>query len=662
MNVPKGKAEPEGRRISPRMLFAIIYATSISSVYFALGVVAHHAQGLTPLIFIFAGIFFQLTSMTYAEGASLHPQRGGSPTFARYAFNELVGFISGWSIVLDYILLIAVAALAVPSYLSVFWPSLGHGDARVIAAVVVIIGITLDTMRGTGAEGLRRQILFSAMDLIVQAALIIFGLILVFHGSHLTASVHLGSAPTIKELGFAIPIAVVAFTGIEAATSLAVDAKTSPTELRRLIATASAAVVVVYVGIAVVGIGVLPVHNGITGLGQHENAPVLNIAKALRPQGFADVFKYVVGITGALGLIAASGAGMLGVSRAGYSMATHRQIPSAVGRLSSRWGTPIIIIGVSALAAIGLVIPANLESLVDIYAFGALVTFTIAHVSVIVMRFREPALERDYRIPFSIPIGKASVPLPAVLGAIMSFAGWAILVVFHQGARYVGLGWLLVGVILYVIYRKASGRPILRRIVIPDRVLRQAAKEAAFGSILVPVFGNPTDTDLLQTAGRLAGDHQDDVEEEGATIEAIYVIPVPVTLSLDAPLPPAQIQAGREALKRAKILGEQYKGVEVATALVRSRRVGHGIVQEAKRRGVEAIVLAAELPGAGRPPKKGADFFGAVNRYVIDKAPCRVILTAPANDQQPAALAGTDKPTTGSGKPPPAAASDEADG
>ena len=615
--------------LNARAPFALIYAASVSSVYFALGYVTSRAQGLSPEIFIVAGGFFQLTSMTYAEGAALHPQRGGSPTFARYAFNELVGFISGWAIMLDYILLMAVAALAVPAYLSVFWPRLGTGDARLTVAVAVIALISLDAMRGARAWGLRRQVLFATIGVLVPVTLIILGLIVAFHPSHLTASVHLGTAPTVGDLGFAIPLTVVAFTGIESASSLAVDARTSPRELRRLIALASAAVVVVCVGLAAVGIGALPVHHGVSGLGGDKRAPVLAIARALHPRGLADGFGYVVGATGALVLAAAAGAGMLGVSRAGYSMATHRQIPSAVGRLSPRWGTPVIIIGGSALAAIGLVIPGKLNVLIDLLAFGALTTFTIAHLSVIVMRFREPALEREYRIPLSIPVAGAQLPLPAVLGALMSLAGWVILLILHPGARYVGLGWLVGGGLLYIGYRRLSGRPVLRRVVIDDRALRQARRRAGFGSILVPIFGGRFDDDAVAVAGQLAGERQEDEDMGGVTIEAIYVIAVPTRLSLDGPLPEVQLESARAALKHAKALGETYEEVEVATAVVRARRVGTGIVAEARRRGVEAIVLAAQRSdGQG-----GAKAVGEVAAYVIDKAPCPVIVTAPPLEQ-----------------------------
>src|SRR5947199_2586739 len=126
------------RPFSYRALFAVVYTTSISSVYFALGVVAHRANGLTPLVFLAGGIFFQLTAMTYAEGASLHPERGGSAVFARYAFNELVSFVAGWAIVLDYVILVAITALTVPSYLAAFWGPLGHHTLQIVVALIVI--------------------------------------------------------------------------------------------------------------------------------------------------------------------------------------------------------------------------------------------------------------------------------------------------------------------------------------------------------------------------------------------------------------------------------------------------------------------------------------------------------------------------------------------
>jgi basic amino acid/polyamine antiporter, APA family len=633
--------QEQERTISHRALFAVVYTTSVSSVYFALGVVAHRANGLTPVVFLSAGIFFQLTAMTYAEGAGLHQERGGSAVFARHAFNELISFIAGWAIVLDYTILVAVTALTVPSYLAAFWGPIGRGGLEIAVAVGVIVFVAIDNLTGVSARRLRRRILVTAIDLVIQASVIVLGLLLVFHPDHLKESIHLGTAPTVSNLLFALPIAVIAFTGLEAAAGLAGEVRATPRDVRRLIGPGAAVIVTIYVGIALVGVGVLPVDHGVTALGQtHIKAPVLGIVSVYKPSWVADVLKYAVAIGGSLGLVAAAGSSMLGVSRVGYSLATNRHIPSSIGRLHQRWGTPYVVIAATALGATALVLPTDLELLVGIYAFGAMLAFTIAHVAVITLRFREPDRPRQYKIPFSIPVRGGSLPLPAVLGGLLAGVGWISVIVFHTGARYVGAAWLLAGVLLYVIYRKTEGKPILRRVTIPDRALRHEALEPEFGSILVPIFGTPLDDDIVQTAGRLAGPEHDDTDPDGAVIEAIWVFEVPMALPIDASLPEPQVKRARDALSRAKVVGEEYEGVTVATALVRARRAGQGIVSEARRRGVEAIVLAAEEPsrvrgggllgGAGGPLE---NYIGEVTKYVIRKAPCRVILTAPPADR-----------------------------
>ena len=631
------------RPFSYRALFAVVYTTSISSVYFALGVVAHRANGLTPAVFLVAGLFFGLIAMTYAEGASLHPERGGSAVFARYAFNELVSFVAGWCIFLDYTILIAVTALTVPSYLAAFAAPIGRGALEIAVAFAVIALVAVDNLTGVSARRLRPRLMITFVDLILQALIIVLGMVLVFNPDNLTASIHLGTAPSAADLAYALPIAAIAFTGVEAAASIAGEVTASRKHVRLLVGPGSAVIVLIYVGISLVGVGALPVHHGMTDLGTtHIKAPVLGVVEAFKPQWLANVLKYAVAIGGAAGLIAAAGSAMLGVSRVGYSLATNRQIPSAIGRLHGRWGTPYVVIGAAAVAAAGLVLPTNLDFLVGIYAFGAMLAFTIAHASVVALRFREPDRDRAYSVPWSIGVAGARVPVPAVVGALASGAGWLALLVFHTGARYVGLAWLLSGLLLYVVYRKTQQKPLLRRVTIPERALRYEALEPEFGSILVPILGTALDDDIVQTAGRLAGETRDDVGEKGAVIEAIWVFEIPLALPVDAPLPDAQVRRARESLARAKLVGEEYEGVEVATAIVRGRRAGEAIVREARRRGVEAIVLAAEesskvrggslLGGRGGPLD---NYVGDVSRYVISKAPCRVILTAPPADWQP---------------------------
>jgi len=628
------------RTLSARTLFGIVYTTCISSVYFALGIVSQRALGLTPVVFLVAGIFFSLASLTYVEGAGLYRERGGSSVFARYAFNELVSFVAGWAILLDYAILLAVTALAATNYMAEFWSPLGDGALEVVVAIGVIATIAVVNVMGVSARALRRQLLIALADLAVQLLVIVLGIALVIDPGAVADTIHLGSAPSWKDLIFALTIATIAFTGLEAAASLAGETRTTRTGLRRLVGPGVGAIVVVYVGIALVAVSTLPIAGGPGAFSDRDvNAPLLSVADAFHPAWLADVLRYAVAATATVGLVAAANSAMLGTSRLAYALATNRQIPSALGRLHPRRATPFVLIGLAALIASALVVPADLDFLVGIFAFGAMLAFTIAHLSIVALRFREPARERPFRIPLSIPLRGGSLPLPAVLGALLSGAGWVSVIVLHSGARYVGFAWLLGGLVLYVVYRRSDGNSLLRRVTIPESALRSEPPRAEFGSLLVPIFGKPLDDDIVQTAGRLAGEERDELEEEGATIEAIWVFEVPMSLPIDARLPEPQIKRAQEALRRAKAVGEEYEGVHVQTAMVRARRAGEAIVREARRRGVEAIVLAAEEPsrvrggalfgGSGGPLD---NYVGEVTKYVLRKADCRVILTAPAAD------------------------------
>ncbi|HKG38645.1 MAG TPA: universal stress protein [Conexibacter sp.] len=626
------------RTLSARALFGLVYTMSISSVYFALGVVAQRALGLTPIVFLVAGVFFALASMTYVEGAALHRERGGSSVFARYAFNELVSFVAGWVILLDYAILLAVTAFTATNYLAELSDPIGHGALEIVVAIAIIAVVVLVNVRGVSVRALRRGLIVAIADIAVQLLVIVLGLALLLHPGAIVDSIHLGSSPTWNDTIYALTIATIAFTGLEAAASLAGETETTRTGLRRLVGPGVGAILLVYVGIAVVGVSALPIDGGPSAFGTRDiEAPLLSVADAFTQQWLADGLRAAVAVTAVIGLLAAANSSMLGISRLAYGLATNRQIPSTLGRLHPTRGTPYVLIGLAGLVAAALTIPADLDFLVGIYAFGAMLAFTIAHLSIVRLRYREPERERAYRVPFSISVRGGSLPLPAVLGALLSGAGWVTVLVLHEGARYVGLGWLLGGLLLYVAYRRSDGNPLLKRVTIPERALRREPTRADFGSLLVPIFGKPLDDDIVQTAGRLAGEVRDDLDEEGATIEAIWVFEVPMSLPIDARLPEAQVKRAQEALRRAKAVGEEYEGVHVATAMVRARRAGEAIVREARRRGVEAIVLAAEEPsrvrgGALFGGTSGPldNYVGEVTKHVLRKATCRVILTAPA--------------------------------
>ena len=628
------------RSIGSPILFTVVYSSLASAIYFSLGVIAGHALGLTPLVFLLAALLFGLTAMTYAEGASLHQERGGSTVFARYAFNELVSFVAGWAILLDYVILIAVTAYSATQYLRVFWGPLGHRREALGLALIFIALVVLANIRGFGGRRARRVGLLVAGDLVLQGFIVVLGLALFFNPHTLLDPIHLGSAPTWGDLVFALTVAAISFTSLESAAGLAGDVRISRRGLKRMVGSGTATVVFLYVGIALVAVTALPVHAGHTELAtRYLNAPMIGVVQHVHPHWLAETLRYLVAGMASITLVAAANSAMLGLSRLAYSLSTNRQIPSGLGRLHPVRSTPYVLIILAGLIAAGLVVPENLDFLVGIYAFGAMLAFTIAHLSICWLRYSESDRDRPYKVPLSIRFRGGELPLPAAFGALVSAAGWVAVMVVHEPARYVGLGWMAVGIVLYVVYRRADETSLLRRVTVSPQILRaEQPPEQYYGSILVPLFGTELDEDIIQTAARLvSGEPTDAAAIDQATIEAVWIFVIPMSLPLDARLPDAQIKQARQALARARAVGEEYAGVHVATATVRTRRAGYAIVDEARRRGAEAIVLGAEEPslirGGARLGGRGGpleNFVGDVTKYVVSKADCRVIVTAPA--------------------------------
>ncbi len=637
------------RSIGSPILFTIVYSSLGSAIYFSLGVIAGHALGLTPLVFLISAVLFTLTAMTYVEGASLHQDRGGSTVFARYAFNELLSFVAGWAILLDYVILIAVTAYSATQYLHVFWGRLGESDEALGLALAFIALVVLSNIRGFGARRARRVGMLLVGDIAVQAFIVVLGMVLFFNPHVLVDPIHLGTSPKWSDLIFALTVAVISFTSLESASGLSGEVRISREGLKRLVWSTTGTVMFLYVGIALVAVTALPVHDGQTALGgQYLNAPMIGVVEHVKPHWLGEGLMYLVAALATVTLLAAANSAMLGLSRLAYSLSTNRQIPSALGRLHPERSTPYVLIILAGLIAAGLASSESLDFLVGIYAFGAMLAFTIAHLSIIRLRYTEPDRDRPYKVPFSVRIKGGEVPLPAAFGALVSAAGWVAVMIVHEPARYVGLGWMAFGLALYVIYRRADETSLLKRVTVAPQMLRpEPPPERDYGSVLVPLFGTDLDDDIVQTAALLvAGEQTDEAAIDAATIEALWLFVMPMSLPLDASLPDAQIKHARQVLARAKAVGEEYTGVHVATATVRARRAGYAIVDEARRRGVEAIVLGAEEPsairGGGRLGGRGGPlegYVGEVTKYVVRKATCRVIVTAPGAKDSPVELA-----------------------
>jgi APA family basic amino acid/polyamine antiporter len=246
-----------------------------------------------------------------------------------------------------------------------------------------------------------------------------------------------------------------------------------------------------------------------------------------------------------------------------------------------------------------------------------MLSFTTAHAAIVALRIKEPDRDRPYRAPWNIRFRGRQVPLTAVFGGIATFAAWVSVIILHVDARWVGLGWMLVGLTGYVVYRRHQGLDLRSHHKIEHRQRPAFFVELEYHSALVPIFGADVDARALRSAARLVG--------EGATVEAIYVLRVPNQLSLDAGLEEEE-QLGLGVLESAKIAGRKA-GLKVQTRLIRTRNPGAAIVEEAQRRSAEIIYLATEHA----PPAERA--LGPTASYLLAHRPCRVVIeTPPAAD------------------------------
>jgi APA family basic amino acid/polyamine antiporter len=372
--------------------------------------------------------------------------------------------------------------------------------------------------------------------------------------------------------------------------------------------------------------------------GQYIEAPVLGVVEALTSGAAGELLGYAVALVAMLVLSQAANAGMVGIARTAYTLATHRQIPRGVARLHPRYGTPWMLIAIFSLLTCLLLLPLDIELLAGMFAYGAMIAFSLAHASVCVLRFKEPARRRNYRVPLNIRIRGGQLPIPALVGALLSVAAWIGTFLYHDDARILGSAWMAFGLLLYVIYRSREGLSLTRMVEVPAERM-SVEPEIEYARILVPVFGEQLDDDIMSTAGQLASDPG----SGGATIDAVYVHVIPMSLPLDAQLPEDRILRADTALQRAKQVGEEYEGVHVNVDQVRGRTEGAAIVNAARDRGAEAIVIGAEPPSRikgggllGGIAGARQHELGEVTSYVLEKSPCRVLVTAPPDGAGPA--------------------------
>ncbi len=493
-------------------LFAVSYSAIGFSIYFSIGLVAERGLALTPLIFLGVGVVFMLNAMTYVEGAAMFRERGGSSTLARHAFNELVSFVAGWAILIDYLIVIALAAISVPHYLTPLSASFGEGAAELITAGAVIAAVAAINI--VGFSGAARQLLLTAIAIggvLLLVAVIVVGTLTSFDAAALTAELDLFTSPSLEDVLYAGVIATVAYAGIEAASDLVPDLEFEAIDLRRLVAAGVVIVPILYTGVAAISVMALPVvatpDGPMTPLAtSYLEEPILGVVESYDPAWVAEAMRVAVVAVAPLVLGWAASTSMLGLSRHTYTLATNRQIPSWLGKLNKRWTTPHVAILIAAVISFALVIPGDVLFLGGLYAFGATIAFAIAHISLVRLRFTDPGRERPYRVPLNVRWRGVAVPLPALAAGALTILAWVSVLLFHDEARYIGGAWMLFGLGAYVVYRVGvEGTSLTKRVSVPASALVKDVPALEYGGILVPVFGTPLDDDIVSTAGQPRG-------------------------------------------------------------------------------------------------------------------------------------------------------------
>jgi APA family basic amino acid/polyamine antiporter len=442
-------------------LFSAGYGNVGSSIYYALGIVALIAMGATPIALGIAGILFIFTALTYAEGTAMFPEAGGSASFARHGFNDIGGFTAGWALMLSYIVTISISAFTIPPYLGFFWepfkadPMLGTMTSMGIVLFLMtinVIGIKETSLVNIGA---------AVLDITTQVALVVIGFILLFNPPVLISRI-IENWPSTENLIFGIALASIAYTGIETMSQMAEETRQPEKRVPRALVMMIVAVLVIFAGISLVSLSAMTPQELATDWARD---PVAGIAANLPIALLSDVLKPLIALLAGTILLIATNAGLIGISRLAFSMGTHKLEPAILSRVHPKFKTPYVSIIVFSLIALLILTPGffaadTFKNMGALYAFGSLLAFMFAHASVISLRVRQPELERPFKLGGNIRIRGRQIPISAVIGLLATTTIWIIILITQPYSRWVGLGWMVIGFIVYAIYRWRSHLPL----------------------------------------------------------------------------------------------------------------------------------------------------------------------------------------------------------
>ena len=615
------------RRLRARSLALVAYGEIGSSLIFALGIVALWADALTPWVLLAVGLLVLVVTLSYSEAATALPEAGGAATFVRRAFSDPLGFVTGWMLFLDYLVVIALTATFVPHYLggAFGWDAMTERPWDAVVGISVIAALAV-------VRRIRRirlypvAVVMAGVAVVAQLTLAVLGFALVWQSDALTIGLDLGSTPSWSSIAVALSLATLAYTGLETVTNFAAEVREPGRTLPRTLFLGIGAVVVLNVAVSMVGISAYPVQpdpsapDGVAGELSTTwlQAPLLGIANAIGDQlpGGASTLEAIIGVSEALILITVMATALAGGERLAYSMARYDMLPHAFARPergTSPTGAATLAAAViaPALIVLGDLVWDVTRFLAGLYSFGVLIAMTAAQVAVVRLRVREPELPRPFYVPGNVRWRGAWIPVASVVGAVLTALLWVVSLASHGGARVAGPVWLAIGVVVYLVSRRAGGESLLGRATpaVPDLV---SQPEREMRTILVPLKLSNIGEEVLATALKLA-------EERGAEVRVLCVVKVPLSQPLDAVVGDDEARA-REALEEVAEIAEE-QGVELQGRLVRARSLSEAIIAEAAE--IEADLVVMGSAPRWRTQKR---FFSPTVDEVLRGAPCEVMV------------------------------------
>jgi len=604
------------RALDVPALAAIAYGEVASSVWFALGIVSVFAAALTPWVLLAVGFLFMVVALAYAEGTAAMPEPGGAAAFVRRAFNDPAAFAVGWVIFLDYLIVIALAALFVPHYVGAAFelPEVTDGPWDAITGIGVI-GAVAAFRVVRRMRMYRLVIVLAGLSAATLAVVVALALSLLLSPGDITA----GPFPSWSRLAFALALATLAYTGLETVANLAAEARRPGHALPRSLFVGLLASVLATTVVGIAWLAALPA-GSILGA-EWERAPLVGMTGALRgslPDSLVDGLRIFVGLSGVLVLVAAISTSISGAGRLARALAERHMLPRPFGRLSPRTLiSPATILSAAVLAA-GLLVIAAVHGqpasfLASLYSFGVLLAFSAAQLAVLRLRVVEPELERPFRVGLDVTVRGRRLPLPTLVGLPLTTALWLAALATHPGARVAGPLWLVFGVVVYVVVRRRERAGVFERVE-PAKADLVPELEGVYRRILVPLKGGAIGDEILATALKLASEHRADVE-------AMHVVRVP----LDAPLDEDTVEPNEEAelsIGEAKELAAE-QGVEIHGRVVRARSIGDAIVDGARDSGADLILL-----GSAPRWRRQSRFFSPTVDHVLRHADCEVMVVA----------------------------------